>query len=167
MNTANPPSTPTLDALLSQLQIYKDNFLTQTQLAFSRLTPQGIIRLVIIVGAYCLLRPYLIKLGGKFQAKDHERALDMEEVERLRKAEGIGNDKGESLKGRVQIPHDTDSEADEGEEEGARGSGVDWGKKARRRQRRVMRELVEAEGRRRKEEEEAASDKEIEEFLTG
>lgn len=146
-----------LDNIISNLKTYKSNFVNQTSLAFSRLTPQNIIRLVIIVGAYCLLRPYLVKLGAKFQEKDHERTMNMEEAEKLRRAEGMG------LKGRVEIPEDTESE---GEGDGAvTGSGADWGKKARRRQRKVVRQLIEADERRRREEEEAASDKEIEDLL--
>ena len=119
----------------------------------------------MIVGAYCLLRPYLIKLGGRFQAKDHEREIDPEEVERVRRAGGKDG-RGGNLE-EVQIQSDTESE-DEGEGKGnGKGTGMDWGKTARRRQRRVLRGLLEAEQKRRQAEEEAGSDKEIEEFLTG
>jgi hypothetical protein len=157
--TSQPSFDDALSTLLTQLTTYKNNFTTQVNAAFTRLTPKDIIRLVIIVGAYCLLRPYLIKLGGRFQAQDHERELDTEEIDRMRKSEGYGG----SLKGRVEIPDDTDSDSDG---EGALGTGADWGKKARRRQRRVMRQLIEEDEKRRREEEEAESDKELEAFLT-
>ena len=88
----------------------------------------------------------------------------MEEVERLRKTDGRG---AGSLKGQVEIPEDTDSEGEEDGRVKATGA-ADWGKKARRRQRRVLRSLIEADEKRRKEEEEeAGSDKEIEELLEG
>ncbi|MCJ1333082.1 hypothetical protein MMC10_009776 [Thelotrema lepadinum] len=167
-DTPTSPSSP-LDSLLTSLatnlKTYKSNLLNQTHTAFSRLTAKDVIRLVIIVGAYALLRPYLLKLGGKFQEQDHERAdkMDMAEVERLRRADGGG-----SLKVAGEIPEDTDSEDEaEGRTGKAKGTGMDWGKTARRRQRRVLRGLLEEEERRRREEEEATSDKEIEDLLTG
>ena len=126
------------------------------------LTPKDYIRLLAIVGGYCLLRPYLVKFGGRFQASDHEREIDdTEEILTVG-----GGDKGiispNVLRG--QIPEDTDD--NEEEEEGDKGV-VSWGRKARRRQRELVRKIVEAEEKRRKEEDEADSDKEIEEFLRG
>ena len=149
-----------IDSVLAQLQIYKANFTTQVNSVFTRITPKDIIRLVIIAGAYCLLRPYLIKLGARFQARDHEREIDQDEIQAMRKSEGYN--KG-SLQSRVEIPDDTDGESGE---EGS-GTGLDWGKKARRRQRRVMRQLLEAEEQRRMDEEEAESDKELEQWMAG
>ena len=126
---------------------------------FDRLTLQDYIRLIVIIGAYALLRPHLIKLGARFQAKDHERELDPEEIEQAGKI-SANSLRGESLKGKVHIPQDTDSES----EDEARKT-TDWGKKARRRQRKVIRGLLEEEDKRRRELEEDESDKEIQEFL--
>lgn len=66
------------------------------------------------------------------------------------------------LRGRVQIPEDSDSE-----DETATGqsTGPDWGKKARRRQRDMIKKLLEAEERRLQESKEEEEDKDIEEFL--
>ncbi|BFZ63378.1 hypothetical protein YB2330_004500 [Saitoella coloradoensis] len=38
------------------------------------------IRIITIIGAYCLLRPYLLKIGAKIQEKDHERAMAADEA---------------------------------------------------------------------------------------
>lgn len=84
-----------------------------------------------------------------------------------------------TLRGQVRVVEDSsDEEEEEGDGEGkndgargmggkgmGKGSGVDWGKKARRRQRRLIRGILEAEEKLRREEEEADSDREIEEFL--
>lgn len=125
------------------------------------LTPKDYIRLLAIVGGYCLLRPYLVKFGGRFQASDHEREIEDTEI-----LSAGGDNKGiispNVLRG--QIPEDTDE--DDEEEEGDKGV-VSWGRKARRRQRGLVRKIVEAEENRRREEDEADSDKEIEEFLRG
>lgn len=127
---------------------------TQAAQSTRNLTPKDYIRLLAIVGGYCLLRPYLVRLGGRFQASDHEREIEDTEI--------LSGDKGiispNVLRG--QIPEDSDEE--EGDKE-----VVSWGRKARRRQRGLVRKIVEAEEKRRREEEEADSDKEIEEFLRG
>ena len=71
-----------------------------------------------------------------------------------------------SLRGQVSVPDDSsDEDEGEGEEGKRRASGLDWGKKARRRQRGLIRSILEAEERLKREAEEADSDKEIEEFL--
>lgn len=145
-----------LVTITDQLSRYYQNFTSQLTHSASSLTVQDYLRLVVIVGGYALLRPYLIKLGARFQSKDHERELDPGEMSST--AAAAVN----SLKGTVHVPEDTDSES---EGEGRRGT--DWGKKARRRQREMIRELLDVEEERRKAEQEAESDKEIEQFLVG
>jgi hypothetical protein len=102
-----------------------------------------------------LLRPYLIKLGGRSQMKAHE-----EEAARA-DAEAKAKISPNELRGKVDIPDDTDDE----DEPAAEASGPDWGKKARRRQRDVIRKLLEAEEQRLRESQEELEDKDIEEFL--
>jgi len=97
-----------------------------------------------------LLRPYIIKLGSRAQMKTHER-----ESEETAKAAISPNE----LRGRVEIPEDSDSE------EEAQSSSADWGKKARRRQRDMIKKLLDAEERRLQESKEEEEDKDIEEFL--
>lgn len=75
----------------------------------------------------------------------------------MRKSEGYNKD---SIKGRVEIPDDTDSE-----DEAVTRTGMDWGKAARQRQRRVMKQLLDAEEKKRLDDEEAESDKELEQFM--
>ncbi len=93
-----------------------------------------------------------MKLGARFQAKDHDREIDMDE---LTPAKTSPN----SLRGQVEVAEDSESEDE------VRVSGMDWGKKARRRQRMVLRKILDEEERIRREEEEAESDREIQEFL--
>ncbi|MCJ1358134.1 MAG: hypothetical protein MMC33_008132 [Icmadophila ericetorum] len=135
------------------LDTYASNIITNITGTFTRLTPQQYIRLIIFVGAYALLRPYLLKLGAGFQTRDHERPLDISELE-------VKNAKGEV----VGVPEDSDSDS---EEEGARAvaSGAGWGKKAKRRQRRMLRKIMEEKEKREMETQEEIEDKDIEEFL--
>jgi hypothetical protein len=120
------------NTLLDQIQTYTSRISTNLSKTASRYSLQDYIRLVVIIGAYCLLRPYLIKLGGKFQAKDHEREIDLDElsspaaVKNRRAVQAI----------RDQVPEDTDSEAED-------EKGADWGRGARRRQRLMVRRLLE------------------------
>ena len=146
-------STSTIKSYLTS---YASNFSSNISNTFDRLTLQDYIRLIIVIGAYSLLRPYLIKLGARFQAKDHEREIDPDEIS------SVAAISPNSLRGKVHVPEDTDSES---EEEGRKKT--DWGKKARRRQRKVIKQLLEEDEKRKREEEEAESDKEIEEFLVG
>lgn len=105
-----------------------------------------------------LLRPYIIKLGGKAQMQQHED----ESAEAIRGTISPNELRGQ--KAMVRLPgEDSDSE----DEDAANGesSAADWGKKARRRQRMVIKKLIEAEEDRLRESKEEEEDKDIEEFL--
>ncbi|KAF2741099.1 DUF1531-domain-containing protein [Polyplosphaeria fusca] len=133
----------------SLIATWANNFIRNTSESFTRMQIKDYIRLVMIVCSYLLLRPYLMKLGAKIQEKQH--AKDAEETVNP-------ND----LRGNIEIPGVDDS--DEEEEESKPG---DWGKSARVRQRKFIRDTLEKEERKLQEEQEDESDKEIEEFLTG
>ena len=117
------------------------------------------LRIVIIVGGYALLRPYLLQLGARFQARDHERELDPNE------ASSDAAVSPRSLRGQIIVPDDTDDDDDDEDEDG-RSSVVNWGRRARRRQREMVRKILDKEEERLMSEQvEADSDKDIEEFL--
>ncbi|KAI9767514.1 MAG: hypothetical protein M1839_004474 [Geoglossum umbratile] len=128
-----------------------ENLRRNVSSSVSQLSLKDYIRIVIILGGYALLRPYLLKLAGKFQARDHERELDPNEMS------SDAAVSARSLHGQVQVPDDTD------EEEGS-GTGADWDRGARRRRREMIRRILEAEEKKRVEEAED-SDKDIEEYL--
>jgi hypothetical protein len=144
------------DGLTESLSTYASNFVYQLGSTYNRMTAQHYIRLIIIVGAYALARPYLLKLGARFQARDHEREIDPDEIAASARLDA------NSLRGKVRVPEDTDSDSED-----ERCKGTDWGKRARRRQRKVIRSILEEEERMRKENEDADSDREIEGFLVG
>jgi hypothetical protein len=146
----NPSQTASPD-LTTLLSTWAGNFQRNTSSAFAELRLQDYIRLVVIIGAYCLLRPWLMKLGAKMQTKSHE--ADSADT-------GLMNPN--ELRGKVEIPG-VDEDSDE-EEEGE-GTAGNWGRNARVRQRKFIREALEREERRLRDEAEAESDKEIEEFL--
>lgn len=141
----------------SPLATYTARLTSSLSHTASRYTPQDYIRLVVIIGAYCLLRPYLLALGAKFQAKDHERELDPDELSSPAARKAV-----DTLRGvRDQVPDDTDSEEED-------GKGADWGRGARRKQRVMVRRLLEEAERHRLEEEGGADgeeDGDIVEFL--
>lgn len=99
-----------------------------------------------------LLRPYLIKLGGRSQMKVHEQEA----------AEAVPALSPNDLRGQVTIPEDSSDSEDEATSSGAQ---ADWGKKARRRQRHMIKRLLEVEEKRLEESKEEEEDKDIEEFL--
>ncbi|TVY23360.1 PGA2-like protein [Lachnellula hyalina] len=106
-----------------------------THLAHSvdNMTLKNWIRLIACVGAYLLVRPYLIKLSARQQEKQFEK-IDAETTASFAKLQP--NALRDSRGSKVEIP---DSES-EGEADGA----PQWGKKAKVRQRKVVKKIQEA-----------------------
>jgi hypothetical protein len=132
---------------------YGNNASSNLQDTFSRMTVHSWIRLTVIVGGYLLMRPYLMKWASKGAVQTME---DDDAKEKARLAEVTPNEL-RGVKEQLDEQEDEDVEADEGA-----ASGANWGKKARVRQRVMVKQLLEAEERRRQEEEE---DKDIAEYL--
>lgn len=150
-----------MNAIFNFFYVIYERFTRNLRGSVEGYSPEYWIRLVIVVGAYILIRPYLIKLGGKAQMNQHEReaAETAAEEEARAKAKMSPNElRGHS----IQIPEESDSE---GENEG-QASSSDWGKKARRRQRTMIKKILNAEEKRLQELQEDDEDKDIEEFLT-
>jgi hypothetical protein len=139
---------------MDYFRFWANNLQRNVTEAFYRMTPEKYIRLIAIVGAYALIRPYIMKFGSRFQTKEHENEVDPTE---MAAAAAISPN---SLRGQVQVPEDSDE--DEAE---AQGTGADWGKKARKRQRQLVKKILEAEEKSRREQQEDDEDKDIEEFL--
>ncbi|RDW89177.1 hypothetical protein BP6252_01209 [Coleophoma cylindrospora] len=118
--------------------------------SFTSLTFNGAIRLIVIVGAYILVRPYLVKLGAKMQGLD----LDAANAARV----PTGRVSANVLRG---APVKEESESEEETET----TGADWGKKARKRQRQLEKKKKQEVEKRLAEEQEELEDKELEEFL--
>ncbi|KAK0663310.1 PGA2-homolog C27.01c [Lasiodiplodia hormozganensis] len=144
--------------ILSLLSVWSSNFTTQTTKAFSELRVYDYIRLVTIIGAYCLLRPYLMKLGAHLQKKQHQADSQSDQIEAG--ATLSANDlRGRKKQPKIAIPGvDSDSDSEDEDKD-------DWGRAARLRQRKFVRQMLEAHEQKLREEAEADSDKEIEEFL--
>ena len=113
-----------------------------------KLPRKSSIRLLIIVGAYCLFRPFLLKWGGVKQTSDYDKALEEDGAE------------DDSAAKESQDVSDVSTKTPGADNDKA---GATWGEKARQRQKRPIRELV--EGNEEPSGVDADSDKEIEEFL--
>ncbi|ROV93069.1 hypothetical protein VSDG_07396 [Cytospora chrysosperma] len=151
-----------MDAILNLLYISYERFTRNLRGSLEGMSPEKWIRIVIVVGAYVLIRPYLLKLGGKVQMAQHEKeaAATKAEEEAKAKAKMSPNE----LRGHtVQLPGESDDS--EAEDEG-QASATDWGKKARRRQRTMIKKILNAEEKRLRELQEDDEDKDIQEFLT-
>jgi hypothetical protein len=134
----------------SILTTWMNNFVRNTSASFDRMQLKDYIRLVTIVGGYLILRPYLLKLGEKVQEK--QLAKNAEESAEIHPNE---------LRGKVEIPGVDDS--DEEDDESKPG---DWGRSARVRQRKFIRDAMEQAEQKLQQEQEDEEDKDIEEFLT-
>jgi hypothetical protein len=152
-----------MDGVLNLLYIAYERFTRNLRGTLEGMSPEKWIRIVIIVGTYMLIRPYLLKLGGKAQMNQHEKEAAEAEAEAEAKAKMSPNE----LRGhKIQIPEDSDDSDAEGEGQAQKSSATDWGKKARRRQRTMVKKLLDAEEKRLQELQEDEEDKDIEEFLT-
>lgn len=125
------------------------------------------IRIITIVGAYLLLRPYLSQWAAKVQANQHDKEIDANEMATPAtgpKAAISAN----SLRGQVQVPEESEDEEDAGEAVAAETTGANWGKKARKRQRAMIKRIIEADEKLRAETEayDDEEDKDIEQYLT-
>ncbi|KAK6520951.1 hypothetical protein TWF506_001187 [Arthrobotrys conoides] len=146
MSDEEEPLTPSL--MLSRIQSRIADNLSGT---FGTLTGTDYIRLVAIVGGYLLLRPYLQKIGAKYQERDHARAIDENEQDSMAAT---------GQKARVIAGEGYDLDEDENESSDEEG----WGRKKRLQQRKERaRKKKEIEDRIKAEEDE--EDKEIQEFL--
>jgi hypothetical protein len=143
-------------SLTEILSTWGTNFTTNTAKSFSDMSAKDWIRIIIIVGTYSLIRPYILKLGARAQNRAHEKdAADDTGAEVHPNELRTGK--------KIEIPGVADSDE---EEDGVEGESVaDWGKKARVRQRRFIRGALEKAEKKLADEQEAESDKEIEEFL--
>jgi hypothetical protein len=151
-----------LEFIPNQLSTWANNFVRNAIHMWDGMTLIKYIRLIAIVGAYALLRPYLMKLGAKLQAKEHEKELDPYEMatkDEQGKAK-LSPNQLRGVDGKVVELQESDSE-----EEAATGSDVKWGKKARKRQRAVIKKVLEDEERIRRELQEEEEDKDIMEYL--
>lgn len=116
-----------------------------------------------------MIRPYLVKLGGRFQASDHDRELD--ETGEMNSPAAVSPN---ALRGRPDDGFDDSSSEEEEAGGGVESAAPRWGRSARRRQRRLAAQRVleveeKAKAKAKLDEEErgqdADSDREIEEFL--
>ncbi|CAK7240226.1 MAG: hypothetical protein STHCBS139747_001664 [Sporothrix thermara] len=151
-------------------------FVTNISSSFGSLTLQQWIRLIAVAGAYMLLRPYLIKLGGRYQMKQHEADEKASLAEAVAIANGekpalSANDLRSGGKKSTAVPAGLGSDLDDSDDEGVPGaeaaaaSGTDWGKNARKRQRKMLRQLLEAHEQQLADAQADEEDKDIEEFL--
>lgn len=152
-----------MDGISNLLYVAYERFTRNLRGTLEGMSPEKWIRIVIIIGTYMLLRPYLLKLGGKVQMKQHEKEA-AEAAEAEAEAEAKAKMSPNELRGhKIEIPEDSDES--DGEADG-RATATDWGKKARRRQRTMVKKLLDAEEKRLQELQEDDEDKDIEEFLT-
>ncbi|KAF4629565.1 hypothetical protein G7Y89_g8576 [Cudoniella acicularis] len=146
-----------VSAITAQLSQWGDNFVRNSTDMYNQMTVEKYIRLIAVVGAYCLLRPYIMKLGEKVQAKEHEKEIDADEIAGPKAKISPNVLRGYGGK-EVEI------EESESEPEGE-ATGANWGKKARKRQRQYDKKLLAEVEERRRQLQEDDEDKDIMEYL--
>ncbi|KAL7903530.1 trafficking PGA2 domain-containing protein [Trichoderma sp. SZMC 28014] len=140
-------------SILGQLSQFGQNASNNIQKSFTDMSAQGWLRLVMVVCTYLLIRPHIIKYSTKHAVKKLEEQ-DVKDKEYAK--EQVAKMSPNDLRGLGAVEEDVDAD------EGADGSKADWGSKARVRQRKVLRKILEAEEQRRYEEE---SDEDVRDLL--
>ncbi|KAH8682902.1 protein trafficking Pga2 [Tricladium varicosporioides] len=148
-----------IQGFIAQVQQWGNNLVRNSIHSFDGMRVKDWIRMVAIVGAYLLIRPYLMKWGAKIQEKQHNKEIDADEVAGPKAKVSPNVLRGHGGK-EVEIP-DSDSE---GEAEGE-ATGAQWGKKARKRQRAYDKKLLAEVEERRRQLQEDDEDKDIMEYL--
>ena len=110
---------------------YGGNASRNLQEAFTSMTMQHYLRLVVIIGGYILLRPQLLRFVGRGAQKQMEKRDAMEKA--AAQAEISAN---QLRTGKAVVDEDED-EYFEGQ-----GTGADWGAKARTCQRLMLKKYV-------------------------
>ena len=115
-----------MDYVLDNLSIAKERLVTNSIKSFEGMTAQRWIRIILIVGAYMLARPYLLKAAANRQKKQLDK--DAEELGLAANAGPNANDlRGGKKSGGGKVLGEV---KDEGKD--------DWGNKAKTRQRKAV-----------------------------
>ena len=120
---------------MDTVKSYASNFANNLNASVSKLSSKDWVRLVMVVGAYLLMRPYLLRLAARQQEKSLERDLDPVEAKAVEKAQREG----------VTAQDIRQNLDDSGSDGNAATTNTPLGKKARQRQRKVARKVVEEE----------------------
>lgn len=130
-----------MDYILDNVGEWKDRFVNNSVKSFAEMTPQRWIRIIVIVGGYMLVRPYLLKAAANRQKRQLEK-----EAEELG-LDSISAPDANALRG---------GKSSKAVEEEAKPA--DWGSKTKTRQRKAQEKKARAQ-------QDAESDTEIEQFL--
>lgn len=149
-NQQQQPELNALGKLVARVVEYGHNASNNLQDSFSNLSLQSWIRLIVIVGGYMLLRPYVMKLATKTAV----RKLEEEDAKSRSAVKAEPQLTPNEFRGIKEKLYEMPDEGD--------GTGADWGSKARTRQRQMLKDLLDEEERRRAAENE---DADIQEFL--
>ncbi|KHN95750.1 uncharacterized protein MAM_06362 [Metarhizium album ARSEF 1941] len=151
-----PPALNLLGQTIARLSEYGQNATNNISQGFNSMTLQSWIRIVVIAGGYMLLRPYFLKAVTKGAVEKMERddRKARGEDDKLPRPE-LSPNEYRGFRDKLYAAADDDNA-------GGDGTSSDWGQKARVRQRKMLRELLEEDERRR-----AALDEDadIQEFL--
>jgi len=124
--------------VIKALTTWKGNFTRNTSESFSRMTAKNWLRLVIIVCTYCLIRPYILKLGAKVQ----QSYLEKESKEADEQWAAMHPNDLRGGRRNVDIPGvESEDEGEDGQNEVVVKG--EWGRKARVRQRKIVRKAME------------------------
>ncbi|KAK8111855.1 uncharacterized protein PG998_008312 [Apiospora kogelbergensis] len=143
--------------LVGVFAVAGERLVTNSKASFDGMDTIMWLRVVVIVCGYLLIRPYLMQLGAKAQEKQFGKGIE--------DTDNQGKISPNELRGvKEEIPDNSD---DENEATTAQASATEWGKKARKRQRTMLKKMIDAEEKRLQDLQDDEEDKDIEQYLIG
>lgn len=120
------------------------------------------IRIIALLGGYMLLRAWLMKGAAKKQEAEHAKELEANEIKAAKAKISPNVLRGAGGK---KVSFEDDDTEEDGEAGKASGNEPQWGKKARKRQRQVVKKLLEIQEEKLRVDQEDEEDKDIMELL--
>lgn len=150
MDGDSSPFKPAVDFVL----FYLKNFWRNATHMFDGMEWTRWLRLVAIIGAYVLIRPYLERYAAKYQEKQYAK---IDKDHDIKEAQARAAMSANELRGGPRVV-----EVDEDEAAGT--TGADWGKAAKKKQKQTKK--VAAEKAKQEEDEDSWSDPDVSDLLT-
>lgn len=145
-----------LQAVIDLLTIWGGNFKRNLFGMWTGMDATRWLRLIAVVGVYMVFRNFIVKKAEAKQAREHAKTM----------GEVTGKIPANTLRaGTTGKKVSFEESSEEGEEDATKATGLEWGKKAKKRQKQLAKKQLELDELKRKEAEGDAEDKDIMDLL--
>lgn len=156
MDTLRDNPMDALQAVIDLFTIWGNNFKRNLFGMWTGMDATRWFRLVAVVGVYMVFRNFIVKKAEAKQAREHAKAMEPEITGKVTANALRAGTTGKKVS--------FEESSEEGDDE-TKATGMEWGKKAKKRQKQLEKKQLEAEELKRRAEEGDAEDKDIMDLL--